>query len=186
MRWTVIVPWRSFELATSLTPEEAADALGKQLGEKPSLWKAFLGEDDEGAPYRGTVSPSQFKILRNIQGRNSFQPIIEGTLLAAPFGTRIRVRMRLMRGVLGFASALLLLAMMALIFVLIMCVLHRGFGWFLVAAFGFTTFGILMPGIAFAEEAAKAEKFLRGLFPPAPPDMGPYRTAVRMREKERE
>jgi hypothetical protein len=57
--------------------------------------------------FEGTVADGRFEVVRRVQGRNSFRPMIEGQLSPSAGGSRIEVRMRMSPAVLGLLVILL-------------------------------------------------------------------------------
>lgn len=60
------------------------------------------------APLTGRVTGPSFSVMRTSQGRNSFRPVIRGTIEPAPGGSRIHGTMRLHEAVLVFLGFLIL------------------------------------------------------------------------------
>ncbi len=121
----------------------------------------------DGGGFMGDAADGKFKIQRDINYRNSFLPIIKGTIEPAPEynGSRITLRMGMHKAVIIFLSfwigAVALLAV-PLCIGAIMGTLQppqSGF-WGIVVPCGMLCFGIALPHACFWGEAKKAEKFL--------------------------
>lgn len=84
-----ILPCIDSQIISQKSPEEVADLLQSVTdSDKTSLChfcKAFIG----------TVRPDSFKIVSNIDYRNSFLPVINGTIQADGTATKIDLQMRL-------------------------------------------------------------------------------------------
>ncbi|PSK94378.1 hypothetical protein [Taibaiella chishuiensis] len=93
-------PYENFVLRSRLSPEAAADKLEKAVVTFGS-GRSSAFSSDPNRPFRGTVSGTDFKITRIIGYRNSFAPVITGTLSGYP-GTELDIRMRMHTGVLIF------------------------------------------------------------------------------------
>jgi hypothetical protein len=71
---------------TSLPPEEARAALAAKVKPGPLL---RLEGDDVRVPFRGEVSLERVRIVRRAIVRNSFVPVVSGSLTGEGAGTRI-------------------------------------------------------------------------------------------------
>lgn len=177
MKLSHIIPLRRIVLETSLSPDEVSSVLGEIMGKRSWTSMVCMPRNDD-APYRGSVSETGFRLLRNINYRNSFQPVIKGEIETATFGSRIKVTMRLMWPILVF-SAIWMLGATFGSFAAVTSVVRGDAAPAVLAAFAMPLFGIALISGAFGYEAAKTEKSLRGLFPPALGlrNAGPYREA---------
>lgn len=164
MRLHYLLPFRRLTFETSLSPEEAADLLARHVGKRSwNVRSAQLEASD--CAYRGWVSPQKFKILRNLGHRDGWQPVVRGKLQPAPFGTKIRVTMRLM--IPGYCAAVLLLFATALLAVaIIAAAIGEG------RLIGLAVLAVYVVGHAlilrsFWLETLRTQHFLHTLFPPA-------------------
>lgn len=175
MRWANLLPYRSFELNTSLTPGQAAEALDKNVGIQ-SLRSSFGFIDSRDAPYRGRVSATQFEIIRNGM-LNSFQPILDGAFESAPFGTRVHVTLRAPGFALPWGALLVLAGTASAINSTWGSGTLREIMWAVAGGGLMLALWFAFVSGSFAYEAAKSQKFLRELFPAAPTlkQLGPYR-----------
>jgi hypothetical protein len=120
--------------------------------------------------FEGTVADGRFRMMRSVRGRNSFRPVISGTLSSGEPGTRVDVRLQLHPVVMVFCGAVLLVGAM-IGSIAIPEYLATGSSPALIFLLGlaavFTAFAI-----AAALEARKATRMLAALFgvKPVPPD----------------
>lgn len=109
------LPWRRFEIDTHLTPGECVHALEAIV--EPRKWFR-LSRTRPTRDFEGEVNGLEFSIRRIIRYRNSFLPVISGTILPGFSATRVRIAMRpnwfalafwvaWMMAVAGFAALLL-------------------------------------------------------------------------------
>ena len=157
----MIFPQRSFELESSLDPQQIHRTLAPHVGIAPTP-----------TPYLGMVSVGGFEIRPNIRHRNAFIPFASGTVApsASGAGSHVAVTMRMgpfARAFLGLwfsmaAGFMLLVATMAIITGL------RGEGGGVVVFGGlflfmcmFPVFGVLLSRYGFRREADPLERFLR-------------------------
>ena len=98
-----IFPVEKFEIETTMPVPTILAALGNTV--EPRKWKWFRPWFDEGKKFEGRYSDNGFKIMRILNWRNSFQPVIVGTFCSNTAGTTIKVTMRLHRFVAAFMCA---------------------------------------------------------------------------------
>jgi hypothetical protein len=75
-----------------------------------TLKESFPWSARDDKTFKGTIDASSFRIMRRIRYRNSFQPVIRGTITELRPGSRIDVRMTLHPFVAVFAIVWLALA----------------------------------------------------------------------------
>ena len=67
------MPYLTYEATTSMTKKEVLERL------RSSLTKMnWLGQAKDSKPFFGTASASDFKIMRVVTGRDSFNPMVYG------------------------------------------------------------------------------------------------------------
>ena len=93
-----LLPFDTFEFQTSLTLEETITVLKAEV--EPKKW--FRWFTSKHAFFEGEVSREGFKIMRIINYRNSFLPIIRGTFKQSQNGINVIIRMSLHPFVLAF------------------------------------------------------------------------------------
>ena len=92
-----LLPIDSYEIETTQTLEEAAALLSSNV--EPRKWFRF-GRSHK--LFEGEVTYEGFKILRIINYRNSFLPIIRGTFEQTQTGVKLALRMSLHPFVIAF------------------------------------------------------------------------------------
>ena len=92
-----------FTILSPLPPDEAASRLVAATG--PRRTSVFQRSDK---PLTGRVTDRGFEVIRTSHGRNSFRPVIRGTIEPEASGTRIRGTMRLHEAVLVVMGFILL------------------------------------------------------------------------------
>lgn len=89
------IPKTDFSIRTRRAPQEVQRLLKRNVG---SRWEIFSHE-----PFTGSVEESTFHISLRIYGRNSFAPVLHGTIRADGEGSRVRIRARLHPSVVIFS-----------------------------------------------------------------------------------
>jgi hypothetical protein len=103
LKW--LVPWHRFTVDSPLPPRAALERLAREVGSGGN-WFGFGGD---GKPFRGNVERDGFQVTRVIGYRNSFLPVVSGTVEPRGSGSRVRVEMRLHGFVMAFLPLFLLL-----------------------------------------------------------------------------
>lgn len=96
-----LLPYARWTLQSPLTPEEVRRRLSGVV-EPPRLFRLPFTRGP--LSFQGETQLAGFKLWRIISYRNSFLPIIVGTVAAAPRGSVISITFRLHRLVLGFLA----------------------------------------------------------------------------------
>lgn len=60
--------------------------------------------------FDGTFTDGRVRMMRRVRGRNSFRPVVDGQILAASSGSRLKVRLRLHPLILAFGAVFALIA----------------------------------------------------------------------------
>ena len=78
-------------LRTALTPQQVHQALERAT--KPGGLLAFdvPGRHGDGREFRGQVNDRAFRVIRRVQYRNSFTPVIEGQVSEHEHGSELRL-----------------------------------------------------------------------------------------------
>lgn len=148
------MPFCMFTLSTSL-PLSEVEARIQPLIAPPDPTFSFQRPEPGGPPFQGSFSPPHFKVSRRIQYRNSFLPVIHGSLGAGAVGSEIRLVMHVHLIVLAF-----------------MCVWFGGvlfslslssFAWDEphLMPLGMAVFGVALTCGGFFPEAIKAARLIR-------------------------
>jgi hypothetical protein len=95
----VLVPYRSFEIVSTLPREVAVARINGIVEPHSSLIATFVRTNKL---FAGEVSSDRFKVRRIISYRNAMLPVIEGLFEAAPSGSRLRIMMRPAHWITGF------------------------------------------------------------------------------------
>jgi hypothetical protein len=98
MIFKYLIPFDRFVIHSPMSPTDALQALRSVV--EPGK---FLRFSTAGAKaFQGTVDVSGFRITRIIGYRNSFLPVIVGTVTPAPGGSLVRIHMRMIVFVMLF------------------------------------------------------------------------------------
>ena len=91
------MPFYAFHLDVPAPPDVVAERVRVAVGQVPTFWQSmkssWRGPQPSGRPFLGKVTGRSFRIRRDIQYRNSFLPLIRGTIVATPNGSRVNVFM---------------------------------------------------------------------------------------------
>jgi hypothetical protein len=157
-----VFPWRTFDLATLLTPNEAAKLFAEHVG--------------EGRTFRGTrVDESHFEVSRKIAYKNSFLPVISVAFEPRTSGGAIvHVGMRLHLVVAAFGIFWMTGATLGGLVAVGAGVTNHDPKIVLFGAC-FPLAGAAMFSGGFGFEASRAETILRDMFPEPPEGLAPYR-----------
>ncbi|MEM9776607.1 MAG: hypothetical protein AAF902_18660 [Chloroflexota bacterium] len=86
-----LLPYYSFKIETSQTPESAFSSLESKVDHK-KIQKITWSTNAE---FHGEVSTTEFKIMKSIRGRNAYLPLITGNFIPSELGTIIYIEMGL-------------------------------------------------------------------------------------------
>ena len=106
MRIKTLKKWLPFEdyiFSTHLSVAEVYQRLSDNI-EPDKPYRKYSFTFTPSKEYEGTISENTFSISRVINYRNSFQPIISGTIEKVLGGTMVKVKMRLHTVVLIFMA----------------------------------------------------------------------------------
>lgn len=163
-------PFRRFELATSLRPDEVERRLSSELD--PDRFGLF------GTPgsrsWIGAVEGGRLRMQRRIAHRNSFLPVVRVAIAPASHGATLDVRLAMHPLVIAFMAVWMSIA--CLIVVAGLVALATQGSPFVLFALLFPAAGTGIVAFGFGREARIAEDFLRGALPPAAgASVGPFR-----------
>jgi len=153
-------PLEKFTIHTSLAPDLVCEKL-LQVVEPRKTFRWHRRDSDK--PYEGEIGEHSFEIIRIINYRNSFLPVLKGRISPEGMGSKIEVEMSLHPFV--FVFMLVWLGMVGQIAVLFL-ITSIASGQFEAAALipvGMFMFGCLLPLIGFKPEAARSKQFLEQL-----------------------
>lgn len=103
-----ILPQKSFTLKTELTPREVHDVLMSKTEPKKKTDFFFGSSTDK--PFRGEVRLFDFEIFTVLQYRNSFNPVVTGTVNPSGGGSEININISLSKSVKIFLLSFFLFA----------------------------------------------------------------------------
>ena len=148
------MPFLHYSIESPLAPELVLARLAVCTSKPPSFWEAFARSLDrwvEDRPaFHGTVGERSFRLHRAIRYRNSFLPLIRGTVKATATGSRVSITMFLHP---------LVAAVLFLWWFGAWQLFTRG-SWGRPALLLVVVFGILLPFLSFAFEVVKANRLL--------------------------
>lgn len=156
-------PYRRYRLHSPLDANDALRRLNAALKPPLRFFGMYMFGDDE---FHGEIIENRFKMIRMTSYRNGYQPVIEGEVLPVRRGCTVDITMRMYWIVIAFSIAWLGISafgMVAALFMPGMCPAKICGGHFLIPAFFFIAFALLM-AFCFCYEADKAERFLERVF----------------------
>jgi hypothetical protein len=165
-------PHEHFTIITALDPDAVRQRLSTAIAPPKKGWQ--WGNPDK--PYQGEIGDRSFKIMRAINYRNSFLPVITGHIKPEGSGSRIEINMKLNSFVLIFILVWLsivgqipILFLMGIIFALITGQKEQipmDFDTYLAVfiPLGMFVFGCALTLVGFWPEARQSKAFLINLF----------------------
>jgi hypothetical protein len=99
-----LIPYDRYELDTHKTVGEVKNQLEGLFARHPRSPLDGLLEDFNAKPLIGALTGSEFKVYRNVGYRNSFLPILVGSIYQDTDKTKLKIQMRLNFFVLAFSS----------------------------------------------------------------------------------
>ena len=84
----LFLPYESYEITSSATPEEIMVRLSADIETRPPLFPLFY---NGGKSFKGKIDREHFVISRIDRGRNYFLPKIEGTVTGHDTGSKINI-----------------------------------------------------------------------------------------------
>lgn len=150
-------PNEKFTINSSLNPDVVRQKLlGVVEPPKAIRW----GFRETKKSYSGEVGEHYFKIMRIINYRNSFLPVIRGKISPEGMGSKIEIEMKLDTFVFVFILFWLGIVGNVCILSLISMISDRNFSSGLIMPFVMFMFGVLLTLFGFKYEANIAKKFL--------------------------
>lgn len=143
-------PTERFVIDAEAAPEEVRDRLSKAVGARRG---PFLRRPE--APFTGSVGMNFFELRPVLGYRNSFAPRARGSFTSGIAGTRVDVRLGLLRVVAMFMAVWLSLAAAFFIGTLVIAVRNPAHSWFPLIGLGFFAFGYLLMTLSFSFEARR-------------------------------
>ncbi|GAB2813205.1 hypothetical protein [Ferruginibacter profundus] len=172
MKWTKYLPVENYTLSTKLSVDEVRDLITAHVAAKRGFTLGFYNTKVT-EPYEGEVKENTFTISRVINYRNSFLPIIKGSISSFIGRTQIDITMRPAVGVLIFMSVWLGAVGIACLCIIVVALMHiteignvftQGFSPVVLIPFGMFIFGYVLIYFGFKLESKKSKEFLQKLF----------------------
>lgn len=152
------MPYYRYEFDTPLSPQEVADKLNAQIIKKREGlfdgFKRMMNNSQLQGTWYGTADRQGFKIRRHIDYRNSFLPMIYGTINRRARGSHIVIVMR----VSIFVMVFLVMFMTPLLYTL-WTATEDTIGT--LSALAMLLFAVVLTGAGFGFEAQKAKALLQ-------------------------
>lgn len=168
MEFKKLLPFENLILTTKLSVAEVTKRLTDNI-EIQKTSKFFTLNNHSSKLYRGTILNNNFKISRIINYRNSFLPIISGSIYSAIGKTEVEIKMRLHQFVFIFIliwfSAVGLVCLVILFAALVQFkkIIHEGFSPAFLIPFVMFIIFYLMLFFAFKLESKKSIQFFEAL-----------------------
>lgn len=162
------LPFEKFVLQTKLTMVEVLDRIAKNVEPRKNFHFSFFPVQ-RTKPYEGSIAANNFVISRIIGYRNSFLPLIKGTVYNYIDKTEIAITMRPFIGVIIFMSfwlgtvGLVCISIIIAAFVQLKEAFQHGVSLVILIPFGMLIFGYGMVMIGFKTESKRSRKFLTEL-----------------------
>jgi hypothetical protein len=162
------LPYRKLTIDSPLNKTEIISRLANSVSDSRRNWQLW---ETRAEIFEGNLSESRFQIKRIIRYRNSFLPIINGTLEPHENGTKILITMKLHPLVLVFLlvwmSPLVMIGL-GLLFSLVVSMITTGTVDFnlllvLLGLMGMLVFAYILTSSGFTIEANKAYRILSEL-----------------------
>ncbi|HLP14497.1 MAG TPA: hypothetical protein VK177_21380 [Flavobacteriales bacterium] len=157
-----------FELVTLLKSTDVINRIAENTGPKKTFRLALPGVKHD-KPYEGVVDAESFKISRVINYKNSFLPVISGTVSGSGKVTAVTIKMRMLLPVRIFMFIWLGGVGLACIFITPFILSgdsasrKQGFDPMALIPFAMFVFGYLLTYLAFKFESRKSKAFLKDL-----------------------
>lgn len=163
-----ILPFENYIITTILSVDEVLKRIADNIQQKQSFSFTTFSPNYT-KPYTGQIIGTTFTMIRNINYRNSFLPIIKGQITTHLGQTQVNIKMRPSTVVLIFISFWLGIVGLVCIGILLAGLLHikqllqNGFSPMLFIPFGMFAFGSLLTNFAFKGEGKNSKEFLERL-----------------------
>lgn len=159
-------PSEKITYKTKLKEDEIVNRLS-QIMEPEKRIRLHLFQKGDSKSYEGKMVGRIFKMTRIIRYRNSFLPIINGTIIPDFDGTTIEVKMRLHPFVavfIGIWMGGVFLACLLMLIEILRTFQTKGFQPMLLIPFGMLLFGYVLTMAGFTYESKKTKKDLQRIF----------------------
>ena len=146
-----LFPHSRFTIMSRVSAAEALSRLGQATGRPAG---AFSRRDVRS--FVGDVNGESFSIMRVSRGRNSFRPLIRGTVASSTKGSEVTGTARLHTVVIGFMGFLIAVLSLTLLQLLASGFSARRWDTTVLVIPGIVVFLIVMMRVAFAVESRRA------------------------------
>ncbi len=160
-----MLPFENYCIKTNLGEQDVLEKISNYID--PKNFTGNLGNNASDKPYRGKLEQNNFILQRNINYRNSFQPIISGSVVQGFSGTEIKIRMRMEYTVLVFLFVWLCIALGSAVILTFIAIRKNEFEQMILIPWGLFIFGYVLCMFGFKLEAEKSKRFLESIFEPA-------------------
>lgn len=154
-----LYPAQSFTISTPLSSNEIKNEFGKFV-EPKKYWRFFGGEKY----FEGMITDNGFKVSRNISYRNSFLPMIYGTIKEGINGSTLTIKMSLHPFVLVFMIVWMSFAAIGAFESFLIMSSPKDFHPSLLIPFEMLLFGWGLVSVGFWPEASKSKKQIYKIF----------------------
>ena len=164
MNFKKFLPVENYTLKTKLSVEEVRNRIANKIEPKKNFRLTLLG-NNSSKPYEGILVNNKFTISRIINYRNSFLPVITGSILNGKEKTMVKINMQLQKFVLIFVAFWIGSVVIALV-MQILSFLNKSAKTFslpLIISFGSIIFLGLLTFFAFKKESKISKEFLARL-----------------------
>ena len=158
-----ILPSLTEEYTSNMTPVELAERMA-QFVEPRRFWTRSLFRGERSKTFEGEVSATDFNIRPIISYRNSFIPIIKGTIRPTENGSKVKLEMNLHPFVKYFVTMWLGMVGMGFFMLCISMVESSSFSPLFLAPVGMWFFGYFLAKKGFDYESKPALKALERIF----------------------
>lgn len=163
------LPFEDYVLTTKLSVEEIKKRLADNIEPKKAF--RYAGFNNKvSKPFEGQLVGDTFTISRIINYRNSFLPVVNGSMSTFIGKTAIHIKMQPITFALIFIGIWLGFMGLACVGIILIGlfklqhILQNGFSPFFLIPFGMFIFGCVLTTLAFKAESKKAKAFLVQLF----------------------
>ncbi len=156
---------QSATLRTMARPAQVAEALTREV--KPgTLLELDLARQDP-RQFRGEVRANSFRIVRRVQFRNSFAPVLEGHVAEIDGGSLVTMNLFVPTGLLLFVTVWTVLTAGAAIMVLQQKLLEQDLEAKMIFAMALIPLvGLCVAWLGFSLEAGNSQRVIAAMLPP--------------------
>ncbi len=157
------LPLEDLTYKTRLSEQQLIERLFDQIGPSQGISFGFFGDRSPAKPYEGFVAGRAFEMKRIIRYRNSFLPVIRGTIVNDFDGLTIRIKMRLQIFVIIFMCIWCGGVGIAAISILTVSIADSKFNPVIFGPMGMLLFAYILATGAFKLESIKSRDDLKNI-----------------------